>query len=301
MAGLRVGGLASGMDIDQIVGDLMKAERIPLDKLFQKKTTTEWQRDSYRSINTKLNTFHTKLYDDFLAPNSFNKKIVSVSHENIVTATATSAASGSLSIQKVEQLASASYGVGRINANTASTITMKELGVSGDQNVKLGVLQADGTMKDFEFTFKETDTISDVVKQINNKGAGITALYDEKSGQLSLSTKASGKSAEGVEIIDRDKSGFFGKLGFSDAEKIASNGKNAKVTINGAEVERNSNNFTVAGFNITLKDTTAAGASTITLNSTTDINSMVDKVKEFVEKYNELITGMNDSLKEKIS
>ncbi|QEY20486.1 MULTISPECIES: flagellar hook-associated protein 2 [unclassified Psychrobacillus] len=299
MAGLRVGGLASGMDIDQIVGDLMKAERIPLDKLFQKKTTTEWQRDSYRSINTKLNTFHTKLYDDFLAPNSFNKKIVSVSHENIVTATATSAASGSLSIQKVEQLASASYGVGRINANTASTITMKELGVSGDQNVKLGVLQADGTMKDFEFTFKETDTISDVVKQINNKGAGITALYDEKSGQLSLSTKASGKSAEGVEIIDRDKSGFFGKLGFSDAEKIASNGKNAKVTINGAEVERNSNNFTVAGFNITLKDTTAAGASTITLNSTTDINSMVDKVKEFVEKYNELITGMNDSLKEK--
>jgi flagellar hook-associated protein 2 len=44
MAGMRIGGLASGMDIDQIIGDLMKAERIPLDKLFTKETTFEWQR-----------------------------------------------------------------------------------------------------------------------------------------------------------------------------------------------------------------------------------------------------------------
>jgi len=299
VAGLRVGGLASGMDIDQIVGDLMKAQRIPLDKLLQKKTTFEWQRDSYRSINTKLNTLHTKLYDDFLAPNSFNKKTVSVSNEKVVSATATSAASGSLSIQKVEQLASSSYGVGNITENTASTKTMKELGVSGDQTVKLGVLQADGTMKDFDFSFKETDTISDVVKKINDKGAGITALYDEKSGQLSLSTKATGKSTEGAEIIDREQSGFFSSLGFADAENLASNGTNAKVTVNGAEIERNSNNFTVAGFNISLKEKTASGAAPITLSATTDVNSMVDKIKDFVSNYNDLISGMNSSLKEK--
>ena len=34
---MRIGGLASGMDIDTLVGDLMKAERIPLDKIKQKK------------------------------------------------------------------------------------------------------------------------------------------------------------------------------------------------------------------------------------------------------------------------
>lgn len=33
---VRIGGLASGMDIDQIVSDLMKAERMPLDKIKQK-------------------------------------------------------------------------------------------------------------------------------------------------------------------------------------------------------------------------------------------------------------------------
>ena len=52
MAGLRIGGLASGMDIDGIVSELMTAERMPLDKIEQKKIYTEWQRDDYRTMNT---------------------------------------------------------------------------------------------------------------------------------------------------------------------------------------------------------------------------------------------------------
>ena len=35
---LRIGGLASGMDIDTLVEQLMTAERVPLDKINQKKT-----------------------------------------------------------------------------------------------------------------------------------------------------------------------------------------------------------------------------------------------------------------------
>ncbi len=36
MNNMRIGGLASGMDIDKIVGDLMKVERAPINKLKQK-------------------------------------------------------------------------------------------------------------------------------------------------------------------------------------------------------------------------------------------------------------------------
>ena len=46
---MRISGLATGMDTDQMVKDLMKAERIPLDKLSQKKQTIEWQKESYVS------------------------------------------------------------------------------------------------------------------------------------------------------------------------------------------------------------------------------------------------------------
>ncbi|HEX7055734.1 MAG TPA: flagellar cap protein FliD N-terminal domain-containing protein, partial [Bacilli bacterium] len=51
---MRISGMSSGLDIDKIVSDLMKAERIPLDKMFQKKQIYLWKEDAYRSINAKL-------------------------------------------------------------------------------------------------------------------------------------------------------------------------------------------------------------------------------------------------------
>ena len=57
----RISGLASGMDIDTIVKNLMNAERMPLDKLKQNKQTLEWQRDDYRAMNTLLLDFRSTL------------------------------------------------------------------------------------------------------------------------------------------------------------------------------------------------------------------------------------------------
>ena len=43
MSDMRIGGLASGMDIDKLVSDLMKAERQPMNKMEQDKSWLEWQ------------------------------------------------------------------------------------------------------------------------------------------------------------------------------------------------------------------------------------------------------------------
>ena len=51
---LRIGGLASGMDIDSIVKDLMKAERAKLYRYEQERTLLEWKREDYRSVNNTL-------------------------------------------------------------------------------------------------------------------------------------------------------------------------------------------------------------------------------------------------------
>ena len=48
------GGLATGMDIDQIIADLMSVRRMPLDKLTQEKQRLEWQQEDYRTINRQL-------------------------------------------------------------------------------------------------------------------------------------------------------------------------------------------------------------------------------------------------------
>ena len=54
----RIGGLASGMDIDKIVQDLMRVERTKVDKVTQNKTKLEWTRDRYNEVN--------KIFADFV-------------------------------------------------------------------------------------------------------------------------------------------------------------------------------------------------------------------------------------------
>ncbi|MFS0783684.1 flagellar filament capping protein FliD [Bacillus sp. 1P06AnD] len=111
---MRITGLASGMDIDSIVKDMMKAQSVPLDKLKQKKQTLEWQRDDYRSMNTLLLNFRNGLLDMKLS-SAYRVRTVSSSDESKVTATATGAAGlSSYSISKVERLAKAEV---RINTD----------------------------------------------------------------------------------------------------------------------------------------------------------------------------------------
>ncbi|MCR2822386.1 flagellar filament capping protein FliD [Lederbergia panacisoli] len=109
---MRIAGLASGMDIESMVKDLMRAERMPLDKLKQKKQFLEWQRDDYRALNTKMLSFRDKLANLKLTPN-YRARTVTSSNDTYVSATVTSGASqASYSISKVEQLASAAVRVG---------------------------------------------------------------------------------------------------------------------------------------------------------------------------------------------
>ncbi len=52
---MRVGGLASGMDIEGMVEKLMEAERMPLVRLQQQQETLTWKRDSFR-FSTRIHT-----------------------------------------------------------------------------------------------------------------------------------------------------------------------------------------------------------------------------------------------------
>lgn len=104
---MRIGGLASGMDIDTIVEDLMKAERIPLTKMQQDRTWLTWQQEAYKEMNLMLFDFRKQLVDMKLT-SSYRSRTTSTTDENLVTATATSAASEtSYTISDVTQLATA--------------------------------------------------------------------------------------------------------------------------------------------------------------------------------------------------
>lgn len=60
---MRIGGLASGMDTDAAVQDMMKAEQMKLDRLEAERTVKEWTQDQYRDINKAIVEFKDKYFD----------------------------------------------------------------------------------------------------------------------------------------------------------------------------------------------------------------------------------------------
>jgi flagellar hook-associated protein 2 len=316
---MRIGGLASGMDIDQLVNDLMKAERIPLNKLYQKKQIFEWQRDAYRDINKKLADFDQYLFDNFMLSSNFYKKTATSSNEAALSVKALSSSYDSTNTMTISQLAAAATGTSSDAVGGTSTSTLGSLyaGFTEDTTITIAALQADGTYKEEAITFKPTDTIDDVVKKLNQSSLNINAIFDDRTQKLGISTRGTGsaanasaaevyvksaKKADGNDGVDIFATIFkFGSTGKDESGAVnvttlADGGQNAKFTLNGLEMERQSNTFTINGIEYTLK---AVTATPVTVTSSTDIDGMIAKIEEFVNKYNELIGSLNDKIREK--
>ncbi|WP_017726263.1 flagellar filament capping protein FliD [Halalkalibacterium ligniniphilum] len=126
--GMRISGMATGMDINQMVSDLMRANRVPVDKLMQQRQVIQWQMDGYREINRKFNTFRDNIFDTVMRQSNMLSKSVSSSNSSLVTATAASNSSiGTIRISNVQSLATAASNVSsavvsngdKLNASTA--------------------------------------------------------------------------------------------------------------------------------------------------------------------------------------
>lgn len=346
---MRIGGLASGMDIDSIIAKSMEAQRAPLNKLQQQKQTYEWQRDAFRTMNKNAKGLSDYMFDNTMKQSSLIKKSVTTTND-AVTATANAGASGTLQISKVTQLASSATikseglftNADNPNKGVASNTKLTDLDATsglfanGSSNeIKMKVLKDSGKMEDVTITITDEDTIGTMVSKLNASSTGLNAYYDENSGSLSISTKATGRgevfvnssnttSSSSTTVTQDNKTSvktsmyvdsqggrdFFSALGFNpngnltdisyDSAKVVDAGQNAKLEYNGLAIERNSNTFELAGYTVTLnKQYNVAGTETpITLKATTDVDNFIDKIEEFVNKYNEFIKSTHGAINE---
>ncbi|AMX82324.1 flagellar cap protein FliD [Geobacillus subterraneus] len=292
---MRISGLASGMDIDQIVKDLMKAERMPLDKLQQKKQLLEWQRDDYRAMNTLLQGLDDYLFSNITLQSSMLKKTVSSSNEAAVTATASSSAANVATTIQVSQVATSAVWL----SDAAVRVDKASFSVAADTTLTINVTNGDGSTKQATITVKQGTTLDGLIAQLNNNAdLGVSAFYDEQTGRISIMKKETGAQASLV-LADQTTADFFAqKLGFTGAAagqdltgKTA--GQDAQVTLNGLTTTRSSNTFTINGVTYTVK-----GTGTATVSVSTDVDAMVNAIKGFVDKYNEVIAKINAELKE---
>jgi flagellar hook-associated protein 2 len=292
---MRIGGLASGMDIDKIVSDLMKAERMPLDKLKQKKQLLEWQRDDYRSMNALLQDLDNFIFNNLILQSSMLKKKVTSSNDSVVSATASASAANVATNIEVQQIATSAIWLSDENIR----VDKSNFSVANDVTLTFTVTNGDGSSKQATITIKQGTTLDGVISQLNSDpNLGISAFYDEQKGRVSIMKKDTGEKAS-IVLEDQGTADFFAqKLGFTGAAKKTeltgkTDGKDAVFTINGLQTSRSSNTFTINGVTYTLK---SAGTATITTSNDTD--AMFNAIKAFVDKYNETISKINAELKE---
>lgn len=301
---IRIGGLASGMDIDSLVSEMMTAERTPLDKLNQKKTYTEWQRDDYREMNSMLLDFDTSIFNGVGKQANYIKKTVSISDPDAISiknVNSTIDFSGSV---KVKELATAanmqSYTTSKVKD---SSVKLSELGLVVDQTIEISAITKDGVIQSepYKLPITGADTLDSIIEKIN-KNSGVTAFFDAKSQKISFTAKNTGGIDNGPEIILSDNgnngSKFFNNiLGVNSNNELAadptvgdgvygSSGTNAKVEYNGLDITRSSNTFTINGVEITAKKVTTEA---VTFSSTPDVDAVLDTITQFVNKYNEAV------------
>ena len=295
MSSMRISGLASGMDIEQIISDMMKVRRMPLDKLFQEKQELEWKQEDYRTLNSQLSKFRESVFNLKLQ-GTFNVKSASSSNEDVVEVSASGGAVAGTYNLAVTQLAEGAY-------KTSSAA----LGSSGDTSTLNSQLGLSGTVA---FTINgenisidaDSESIYALVAKINDADAGVSASYDSELDRFFLSTTETGAQAE---IAITDGADDLGVDLFADALNIdvsAVQGKDALFELNGTELSKSSNQFTISGVNYDLKGVseTDAGsdpvATTITVQSDTD--QIFNTIVGFVETYNETIFTINGELNE---
>lgn len=304
--GMRIGGLATGMDIDGIVNDLMKAERIPLDKLQQDKTKLEWQRDAFREVNTLFLELDKMMLDMKLSK-TYNTK-TATSSNSAVTATATSTASnGSYNIA-VKSLATSAINAtsGTVSASAEDKIDpFASLSSQVDKlagqfdgefptTIKFKTYHNGEEVHEIEVT--EEDTLNSVLTKITNQDNGVRAFYDVQSDRVIMERTSAGQfNPNGPEIdFSVDDSGFFtGVFGLTGEE---TGGTDAVFDYNGVELTSKTNTTTLNGITFTFNDVTDGTY----VNITNDTEAAFDSIMNFVNKYNEIVEKVNGKVTEEV-
>lgn len=289
---MRTYGLSgSGLDIDQMVKDLMKARRVSYDKLWQKKTQLEYKKADYNTMYTALQDFRNNTVFNYKLQSTLMPKKVSSTVESTVAAAANADAANVTHDISVTQLAEGARltSAGSISLPSAPKDSLStQFGLAADTyeiTIKNGTesatIQVDTSKSIYEF-----------VSSINNAGIGIKANYDANLDRFFLYTTGSGANV-GIDFSDTADPDGLDFINNTLKLETTSTGKDAQFNLDGINLAQAANTFTVSGVTYNLK---ALGSARIVVSS--DNDQAVAAVKSFISSYNALLEKINGELKE---
>ncbi len=291
MAGINFIGSYSGVD-QGMIDKLMQAEKMPLVHMSNKKTSIMEKQNAWKDINTRLNSLFEKI-KVLQNPDTFTSMESTSTNDKIVTmSTSRNAADGIYKIN-VEQLATNTSIIGKSILEGEKLIS-DELSIEGN----FTITNADGVKADIEV--KSEDSLKDIVDNINSM------TKDRKDSETKETIKGTGISAtiiDGRIVLNDIKTGardiqlegdIVEDLGLG-TEQIT--GQQSKFTINGVEVQRDSNTVkdVIDGVTINLKKEHGKDEyDTVTISL--DTGKAAKAVQDFVDQYNSTMKFIEEKL-----
>jgi flagellar hook-associated protein 2 len=267
------GGVASGIDTQAIVDQLVAVRRRPITQLQTQKSDLQHGISILNDIRDSLLKLQTAA-EKLDTSSEFSAKSASSGNELIATLEASSASPlGTFSLT-VDNLAETH------RMATAAYADVSDSVGTGTFSFTLGGTQTDVTLA------AGSDSLADLKTAINESHAGVTAsiMHDGTGYRLLLSSDETG--SDGVFTVDA--SGLSG--GTAPTFTVQSTGIDASFSIDGIAITSSSNTVTDALEGVTL-NLKSAGSTDITVESNPD--DLATNLTEFISAYNAVVDAVN--------
>lgn len=259
-------GLASGVDTESMVEQLLSGTQQKIDKQNALKQQLEWKQEIYRDLISQINAFQTKFFsyssDSNLLSESFFNSMSAITSSSAFKATATSSAvtgSSSIEVRRLATKTSLSSGdtvsgklVGELDKEALEKLVKDQVGTDKDYTVKFqvgskevsvnlrDVFVQDDKLREFDSTTQRDAEIQAKLEEAF-KDTGVKVSV--KDGAMSLVTE--GDKRENI-LLD-PTSGKLGlsRLGLTATSKAVSKASDKTTTFSGVVDDTPKMEFTV--------------------------------------------------------
>ena len=306
--GISFDGLASGLDTDDMIQQLMEVERISVRRKEVRKQEAEAEQQIWQEVNQQLQGFDSSL-DSLRQRETFESREVSSEMEDVMTGSAERGAPETQFEMHVEQLARAH----RVASDHPTDIggdeeldsfsTMEELGVLDEDTtatIDLG-LESMENEDMAEITVAHDDSLQDIAAEINNitEETGVEASI--MNDTLILNSAETG--AENQIYVDDGDDTILGDLGITNGDEETDfanelqQAQDASFEVDGLSVTRSYNtgiDDVIEGVTLDLHGTNAHEDERFNLEVRNDEEQTVEAVSSFVEEYNNIQTFIRE-------
>jgi flagellar hook-associated protein 2 len=253
------------------VNSAIAAAEKPEDTWESQYSTLESQVSALDTIQSDAESVETDLKDLNSLSGSLSSSTVTSSDSGIVTATAGSGSTEGSHVVEVNSLA------------TTASWTSGDLTSSSSDMPSGSFTITTGSGSTATITTDGSESLSDVVSEINKEGLGVTAsvITDANGSRLDIVANSSGSAANFT---------VSGSSGYGFTQSVT--GANASLTVDGVSISSASNTVTGVISGVTLNLQSASSGTQVTLDVSPDTSTASTAINQLVSDYNTLINAL---------